>query len=297
MNAASFDQFAVFVAIVDEGSFAAAAKSMNRAHSAITYAIQKLEDQTGALLFDRSAYRPVLTEAGIALLPRARRILDVVAEYHLVATGLAKGVETEVRLVIDPFIPMDLVTTILKAFHETFPTLQVRLMVEPVETSVRALMDGWADVAITVDYFPLTNQLERSACGLIELVAVAAPAHPLARIAGPIEPEVLRDHLQLILAARPSVATKQDHGIIAVNRWYTTELETKHAMLLAGLGWGSMPRSRVAADIAAGKLVELHPTEWDGLDRMPQFPFVVARRKGTALGTAGRWLVERLSEK
>ena len=294
MNAASLDQFAVFVTIVDKGSFAAAAKSMNRAHSAITYAVQKLEDQTGALLFDRSAYRPVLTEAGSALLPRARRILDAVAEYRLVATGLAEGVEAEIRLVVDPFIPMDLLVATLKAFHEAFPTLQVRLLVEQVETSVQALVDGWADIGIVPDFFPLTNPLERSACGFVELVAVAAPGHPLAETTGTLEPEVLRDHLQLVLSARPSISATKDHGVVAINRWYLTELDTKHRMLLAGLGWGSMPRSRVATDISEGRLVELRPTKWDGLDEMPRFPFVVARRKGKALGVAGRWLVERL---
>jgi DNA-binding transcriptional LysR family regulator len=75
MDALTIDQFAVFAAIAKEGSFAAAARRMNRAQSAITYAIQKLEDQSGVELFDRSSYRPVLTEAGKALLPRALRIL------------------------------------------------------------------------------------------------------------------------------------------------------------------------------------------------------------------------------
>ena len=47
-----------------EGSFSKAAKKLNRAQSAGTYGIQKLEAQIGIPLFDRTAYRPALTEAG-----------------------------------------------------------------------------------------------------------------------------------------------------------------------------------------------------------------------------------------
>src|SRR5579863_2120874 len=96
MDALSLDQFAVFAAVVEEGSFAAAARRMNRAQSAITYAIQKLEEQSGLPLFDRSSYRPALTKAGEALLPRAQRILSDLDEYRLHARQMTKGLEDEV---------------------------------------------------------------------------------------------------------------------------------------------------------------------------------------------------------
>ena len=59
MDALSLDQFAVFAAVADEGSFAAAARRLNRAQSAITCAIQTLKDQTGIPLFHRSAWWPI----------------------------------------------------------------------------------------------------------------------------------------------------------------------------------------------------------------------------------------------
>lgn len=297
MNAITLDQLSVFVAIVEEGSFVGAARRMNRAQSAITYAVQKLEEQTEIVLFDRSTYRPTLTEAGHALLPRARRIVDNVAEYGLVASGIAKGLEAEVCLVIDPFVPMDLTVDALKAFHLAFPTTQARISMEQVDTAVQSLIDGWADVAIVSDYIPLTKDLERNACGIVELVAVAAPEHPLAHLPGIIEPDQLRDHVQLVLSTRSSIQKRPDYGVLAINRWYLTDLETKHVMLLAGLGWGSMPRSRVAADLQSKRLVELKPARWDGLDEMPRFPFVVAHRKDKPLGRASRWLIGRLTGK
>src|SRR6185312_14844771 len=118
--ALTLDQFAVFATIVAEGSFAAAARRLNRAQSAITYAIRKLEEQSGVALFDRSAYRPTLTEAGRVLLPRAQRILDDVGAFRLQAETVAQGLEAELSLVTEAFIP-DVLSPALKDFKATFP--------------------------------------------------------------------------------------------------------------------------------------------------------------------------------
>jgi len=55
--APTFDQLQVMLAVVEEGSFSGAARRLNRAQSAITYAVQRLEEQLGVALFDR-AVRP-----------------------------------------------------------------------------------------------------------------------------------------------------------------------------------------------------------------------------------------------
>ena len=64
MDGLTLDQIRLFLAVVDEGSFSRAAKSLRRAQSAVTYGVQKLEAQIGLPLFDRATYRPTLTEAG-----------------------------------------------------------------------------------------------------------------------------------------------------------------------------------------------------------------------------------------
>ena len=66
MKAVTIDQLRVFRQVAESGSFSAAARHMHRAQSAVTYAVQKLEDQVGTPLFDRGGYRPVLSEAGRA---------------------------------------------------------------------------------------------------------------------------------------------------------------------------------------------------------------------------------------
>jgi DNA-binding transcriptional LysR family regulator len=137
--------------------------------------------------------------------------------------------------------------------------------------------------------------LEWIACDEIELVAVAAPDHPLAQVKGKLVPELLRDHLQLVLSSRAEVRDRLDYGVHAVRRWRVADMNLRYALLLAGIGWCSMPRKLVAQDLAVGRLVELKPQSWEGADRMPRFPLVIAHRRDKALGPAAKWLVQRLA--
>src|SRR5688572_19141423 len=71
----SLDQLQVLIAVVDEGSFAAAGRRLNRATSAISYSVASLETQLGLELFDRTnARRPKLTNAGETVLAKARSV-------------------------------------------------------------------------------------------------------------------------------------------------------------------------------------------------------------------------------
>src|ERR1700722_8613703 len=199
MDALSLDQFAVFAAVVEEGSFAAAARRMNRAQSAITYAIQKLEDQSGVALFDRSTYRPMLTEAGKALLPRARRILADLEEYRLHASRIVMGLEEELRLVVYPYTPPTLISDALSQFRKEFPSVRIVASLEASDSARDALESGKSDLALMLETVPLGGMFERAPCASMEFVAVASPNHPLAQLERVLNSEDLRDHTLLLV--------------------------------------------------------------------------------------------------
>ncbi len=74
-RAPTLDQIAVFLAIVESGSFAAAARKLGRATSVISYAVANLESLLGVTLFERAgARKPQLTDAGRAILSDSRGI-------------------------------------------------------------------------------------------------------------------------------------------------------------------------------------------------------------------------------
>ncbi|MGY9050396.1 MAG: LysR family transcriptional regulator, partial [Rhodobacterales bacterium] len=80
----SLDQLRVLVAIADAGSFSASGRSLNRAQSAISQAVATLEATQGVTLFDRSSYRPHLTDTGRVLVDQARLVLASAARFEAV---------------------------------------------------------------------------------------------------------------------------------------------------------------------------------------------------------------------
>ncbi len=92
-RAPTLDQIAVFLAIVETGSFAAAARKLGRATSAVSYAIANLESQLSLSLFLRAgASKPQLTEAGRAILSDGRGIAIALDGLIAKARGLDPGI-------------------------------------------------------------------------------------------------------------------------------------------------------------------------------------------------------------
>ncbi len=292
MDSLTLDQLQIFLAIVDEGSFSKAAKKLNRAQSAVTYGIQKLEAQFDLPLFDRSAYRPELTEAGRTLLMRARRVSEEANAFRDTAHSLASGLEAELTVVLDSMFPMPAVVEALRAFTERFPTVPPRVYVQPLGAAVELILDGTAMIGLVPLFFSDIPPLKRFPLMTVELVPVVAPDHPLAAIEGPIETHELHKHVQLVLTDRSAVTAGRDYGVLSGRTWRLADLGAKQTMLLAGLGWGSMPTHLVEDDLARGRLKIIRPAELDvATARLVMSGAYLAERR---LGPAGRWMIEHL---
>ena len=269
----SLDQLAVFLAVVETGSFAAAARRLRRATSAVSYAIANLEQQLGVQLFDRDqARRPALTEAGAAVLSEARSVSVGVDNLRAKAKGLLDGLEAEVALAVDVMLPTARLVDAMRAFEVTFPTVTLRLYVEALGAVTQLVHSGIADIGISGVDATLPG-IERIKAGGVELVPVAAPSHPLA--AG--------------CAHAPSI---RDFSVIGVRTWLLADLGSKHALLLAGIGWGNMPEPMVRDDLSAGRLKWLSLSEWSG----GFYAFHAIYRTDTPPGPAAAWMIRHFSQ-
>jgi len=294
MDSLTLDQIQLLLTVVDQGSFSKAAKKLNRAQSAVTYGIQKLEAQIGIPLFDRTAYRPALTEAGRALLLRARRVVEETNAFRDAARSLASGLEAELTIVLDSMFPMPPVVEALRAFTERFPTVQPRVYVQPLGAAAELVLDGTCMIGLLPLIFSDIAQFKRFPLLTIDLIPVAAPDHPLAKLDGPIETHVLHEHVQLVLTDRSALTAGRDYGVLSGRTWRLADLGAKQSMLLAGLGWGNMPAHLVEADIAQGRLKVIRPIEFD--PRTAQLVMCGAYLADHRLGPAGQWMIEHLAD-
>ena len=294
MAAYTLDQFQVFVAVVDCGGFAAAARKLGRAQSAVTYAIRGLEQQTGLILFDRAHYRPQLTDAGRALLPRARRLIDELGEFQQQADGFAHGVEAALSLVVNNFTDPTPLIRALDAMRHVYPSVRVRIAHKPFGEDIAMLRAGEAQLGLVAAIAPLGSEFESRYVAEQSLVAVAAPSHPLAEHDAPIGVTHLRGHMQVVWTRVIGDAELDDLGVHALDSWRVTDLDMKLRLIREGVGWGSLPSHLVRDDIAAGRLRELQIESWEGRDRMPTYPISIVRVAKVVLGPAARFLMNAL---
>jgi DNA-binding transcriptional LysR family regulator len=288
----TLDQLQVFVAVAEEGSFSATARRLKRAQSAVTYAVQKMEDQLGTMLFDRSGYRPILTEAGAALLIRAARLVPQGIDLADDPRGITQGLEPELSMVIDAMFPMPRIVDALRVFGERYPTVPTRIYVASMGATVNLVVDGTCTIGVSLTFATQDSALSTHPIQTVGMVAVAAPCHPLSAFIGLIPTEDLQHHVQLVLTDHSGRTGNRDNGVLSNRNWRLGDLGAKHAMLLGGLGWGGMPLHMVQADIEAGRLCRLQPEEWGNAAGGVEISMCVIQRRDHLLGPAARWLWE-----
>ncbi|MCC6925510.1 LysR family transcriptional regulator [Novosphingobium sp.] len=289
----SLDQLRIFLAVADEGSFNAAARRLGRAISAISYGIAQIEAQLGLTLFEREGSRkPELTQAGRALLDAARTVTADMDALLAKARDHHQGLEAELTLAIDVMYPPAVLAALLKDFIQAFPTVDLRLHVEALGGVAAMLLENRADLGVTGPLSDAFPELDRTLIGSVELIPVAAPGHPLARL-DPIPPGIARQHLQLVLSDRSPLTEGRDFSVTASRTWRLADLGAKHALLLEGIGWGNMPGPAIEADLAAGKLVRLALPEAPSVD----YRFHALWRRDCPPGPARQWVRRALQER
>ncbi|GAB5096388.1 LysR family transcriptional regulator [Caballeronia sp. HLA56] len=292
LDGVSLDQLRTFIAAVDEGSFSAAARKLNRVQSAVSGWVGGLEDQTGVILFERSGRFPKLTPEGALLLADARNIVAGVDALKARARLMTSGVEAELSVVVDVFFPTDVISAVAKAFAEQFPLTPLRLFVEGLGAAYLPVLDGRCSLGILPPLPQAFSSLTSERLGDVPVVAVASAQHPLAAIGRRITRRELGRHVQLVLTDRSDLTAGRDFGVASASTWRLADLSTKYAFLKDCVGWGGMPLHMVEKDIAAGTLVVLDT------DEMPPSGWLLTmsifQQPSQPPGPAGKWFIERL---
>jgi DNA-binding transcriptional LysR family regulator len=292
LDGVSLDQLRTFLAAVEEGSFSAAGRRLNRAQSAVSELVGNLEAQLGVALFDRSGRYPQLTAEGRVLLSDARAVVSGVDGLKARAKGMAAGLEPELSAVVDVFFPIEAITESAKEFRGRFPGTPLRLYVDALGGAYQPVLDGRASFGVVGSLPIQPPSLASEKLPAVAFVFVAAPDHPLAALKGPIPKAELVKHVQLVVTDRTELSQGREFGVISPSTWRLADLFAKHAFLRNALGWGTMPRHAVEGDIASGRLVSL------SIEEMPAetlvLPMSAVYPASAPPGPAGRWLIERL---
>lgn len=295
LDGLTLDQIRTFVTVADAGSFRAAAARLYRVQSGVSVAIANLEAQLGVTLFDRSGHRPALTHEGQVLLGAARDILLRVDTLRARARGLGDALELELSVVVDTLFPTYLVGLAIARMQARYGSVRVRVAVEPLGGPLLALKEQRCNLAVMVGEDFRDPRIGFKALSSLSQVAVVAATHPLAGMgeAEMIGIAELADHLQIVLSDPTPISGGRDFGVISPQTCRVNSQDAKHALILAGVGWGRLPAWLVQRDLDEGRLVRLRA---DALGRGGAVVSEVylAHRLDAPLGPAARALAEAL---
>jgi DNA-binding transcriptional LysR family regulator len=248
------------------GSFASAARSLGLVPSALTYRVRQIEDALDVLLFDRSARKAVLTEAGRELLLHGSRILeDLEAVAHRVKR-VATGWESEITIAVDCIMAKPVVLELADAFLALKAPTRLRLRDESLSGTWHALTAGRADLAIGVVAGSRIAGIASASLGAMPFVFAVAPHHALCAAfqqgkAKPLSDAQIAAHR--IVAVADSTPGQKTVSVGILNGQDVLTVATMQDKLdaqLRGLGCGNLPEYLARPYLETGRLIAL-PTE------------------------------------
>ena len=171
-----------FVAVAEEGSFTRAAARLHVVQSGVSATIKALEHELGAPLLERTSKRVTLTDAGQALLPRARATLDAARDARDVVNEVRGGLRGTLRIgTMTAVGPIDL-PALLGRYHRRYPDVSLSLIAVAAGSRglVEALAEGRFDLAFVSPPGPRPAGIDLLPLGSAPMDLIVPARHRLA---------------------------------------------------------------------------------------------------------------------
>jgi DNA-binding transcriptional LysR family regulator len=256
------EELAIFVAIVDTGSLAGAAKRLRRSPPAVTRALAAIEQRVGTRLIERTTRRLGPTQAGRRFAERARALLseysDAVGELSREQGAPLRGL---LRITAPTVFGRRHVAPLATSFLDAHPGIRIELVMGERNLD---LIDEGLDLAIRIGQLADSRLVTRRV-GEIRRTLVASPAY-LRHHSEPRGPRDLARHDVIYYSGFGSPtewrfqARGRRQSIRLTPRIMVTDVDAMLSMVAAGRGIGRAFSYQVASEIASGRLVRLLPT-------------------------------------
>lgn len=231
------DSIELFLAVIERGSFSAAARALGKVPSAVSMGIGNLEAELGYLLFDRSHREPQPTAMALSLVPHARLIAEQLKQLQVHAVELSLGLESKLSIAVVADIDRRRLLAAIKLIAERHPLLDIEVLTAPQDDVLAMLHSGRVSLCLAFAGLSM-NVLERfQFVGSERMIATLAADSPLLQGQDLFLEDLV--HVRQIIVASRDLPISETRPLVAESYWRTDNLETAMEMVEAGLGWGN----------------------------------------------------------
>lgn len=254
MPKVSLEQWSMFITVVEEGSFQAAADKLLKSQSSISYAMQKMQQGLGVKVFEHKGRKAELTDAGQLMLQRAKDLVHTASAAEKAAADFSSGWEPQIGLVITEMFPHRILHEALAQFGEQCPQTRLEIYTEVLSGVDDKLRQGHAQIAIN---HIIPSGMVGEPILEMEFVRVAHPNHALHQLGRPIHPSDMKLHRQIVIRDSGSYRRENRGWLGSDQRWTVSTMREAFELLKEGFGSGVLARSIAQPAIDSGDLKEL----------------------------------------
>ncbi|MEJ8322119.1 DNA-binding transcriptional regulator YafC [Kosakonia sacchari] len=286
------EELAIFVAVVESGSFSRAAERLGQANSAISRAVKKLENKLGVNLLNRTTRQLSLTEEGERYFRRVQSVLQEMAAAETEVMETKSTPRGTLRIDAATPVVLHFLMPLIKPFRERYPEINLSLVSS--ETFIN-LIERKVDVAIRVG--KLTDSSLRARPLFKSYRKIIASPDYIARHGKPETVEELRNHVLLGFTEPVSlntwpIASADGQLFEATPDISSNSGETLKHLCLSGNGIASLSDYMIDKELASGELVDLLADK-----RLPvEMPFSAVYYSDRAVSTRIRAFIDFISE-
>lgn len=257
----TLDALDVLDAIDAKGSYAAAAAALYRVPSAVSYTVQKLEEDLGLVLFRKAGRRSELTPAGRHLIQQGRELLSAADKLVESTKQVNDGWESVLNITVDTLFDFDVIYPHMEKLYELKPDIEINLYEEVLSGTWEMLVEDKADLIIGAGATELGHNSLGVCCAPYHCVSwefVVAKGHPLCEIEKGLTQEDICQYRAIVVKDSSRNLPAMNHLVFekqSVLRVAT--LQHKLEAQLRGLGVGFLPCHQVKPYLESGELVAL----------------------------------------
>lgn len=285
----SLESLSMFVQVASVGSFSAAARQLGKSQSTVSEAIAKLEIDLNVALFDRTARKPVITEAGVLLLQRAQEVLAASTRMEQTASLLSSGLESRLTLVISDVYQSTHYEPLLEKLARRYPELNFESVIAEDADVLELVGEGRASIGILAAQPAYPPELDFVRLpGVVHFDIYASSDHDLTRHAQ-VTANLLAQYRSLKIQTINNQSPTTNYLPEGRSHWSAPDYLLLLELAVKGYGWAELPLELVER-FGKNQLQRLPVKGWPR-----QVAVDVIRSKRNTPGPAGEWLLQQIT--